>query len=129
MLDLTVVLLFVAVSVWFGLRSRRLASRNLDEHFLAGRSVSGWRAGFSMAATQFAADTPLLVMGMLAISGASSPWRLWIYGLAFLLMGFVLGSAWRRAGVLTDAELTTLRYSGRGAATLRILTALYYGTW
>ncbi len=128
MLDLSIVAVFVAYSICVGIRSRRLASRNLSEYFLAGRSMRGWKSGFSMAATQFAADTPLLVMGMLAVGGASSLWRLWVYGLAFLLMGFVLGSAWQRAGVLTDAELTTLRYSARGALTLRVLKAIYYGT-
>jgi solute:Na+ symporter, SSS family len=53
---------------------------------------------------------------------------LWIYALAFLLMGFLLGGAWQRARVLTDAEFTMLRYSARGAFTLRILKAVYYGT-
>jgi len=128
MLDLAILAVFVLYSLYVGWSSRRLASRSLTEYFLAGRSVSGWRAGFSMAATQFAADTPLLVMGLLAVGGVFSLWRLWIYGLAFLLMGFVLGAAWRRAGVLTDAELTVIRYSAKGALTLRVLKALYYGT-
>ena len=128
MLDLAIVLAFIAYSVAVGLRARKQASKDLTEYFLAGRTVSGWRAGFSMAATQFAADTPLLVMGLLAVGGAFSLWRLWIYGLAFLLMGFVLGAAWRRAGVLTDAELTMVRYSAKGALLLRALKAVYYGT-
>jgi len=127
-IDLLIILAFVVYSVALGFASRRRASEGLDEYFLAGRRVRGWQAGFSMAATQYAADTPLLVMGLLAVGGAFSLWRLWIYGLAFLLMGFVLGAAWRRAGVLTDAELTTIRYSGRGAQALRALKAVYYGT-
>jgi SSS family solute:Na+ symporter len=128
MLDLSILAAFVLYSLYVGWSSRRQASRSLDEYFLAGRSVSGWRAGLSMAATQFAADTPLLVMGLLAVGGVFSLWRLWIYGLAFLLMGFVLGAAWRRAGVVTDAELTVLRYSAKGALLLRALKAVYYGT-
>ncbi len=115
-------------SLTAGLTARRRASRNLEEYFLAGRAETGWRAGLSMAATQFAADTPLLVTGLLAASGVFALWRLWIYALAFLLMGFVLGAAWRRAGVLTDAELTMQRYSAQGALTLRALKAIYYGT-
>jgi len=128
MLDFVIIAAFVIYSVAVGLRSRQQASRSLDEYFLAGRSVSGVRAGFSMAATQFAADTPLLVMGLLAVGGIFSLWRLWIYGLAFLLMGFVLAAAWRRAGILTDAELVMVRYSSRGALALRGLKAVYYGT-
>ena len=118
----------MGLSVAAGFAARRRASRNLEEYFLAGRSEPGWRAGLSMAATQFAADTPLLATGLLAASGVFALWRLWIYALAFLLMGFVLGAAWRRAGILTDAELTMQRYSAKGALTLRTLKAIYYGT-
>lgn len=127
-LDLAIVLAFVAVSVLAGFAARRRASRNLDEYFLGGRTIKGWRAGVSMAATQYAADTPLLVAGLVAVGGVFSLWQLWVYGLAFLLLGFVLGAAWRRAAVLTDAELTTERYSGRGVLGLRVTKAIYYGT-
>ena len=56
-LDFLIVAAFVAYAVGSGLRNRRAASRNLEEYFLANRSLSGWQAGLSMAATQFAADT------------------------------------------------------------------------
>jgi Na+/proline symporter len=128
MIDLIIILAFVAYSVGNGFRNRAKASESLEEYFLAGRSVRGWRAGFSLAATQFAADTPLLVTGLIATGGIFMLWRLWIYGLGFLMIGFLLGRAWRRARVLTDAELTELRYSGRGALVLRGLKAVYYGT-
>jgi Na+/proline symporter len=127
-IDLVIVLLFVAYSVANGFRHRARASQNLEEYFLAGRSVRGWRAGTSLAATQFAADTPLLVTGLIATGGVFLLWRLWIYGLGFLMIGFLLGRAWRRARVITDAELTEIRYSGRGALALRGLKAVYYGT-
>jgi Na+/proline symporter len=128
MVDLIIVVAFVAYSLAVGLRSRRLASAGLHEYFLAGRTLKGWRAGVSMAATQYAADTPLLVAGLVAASGVFALWRLWIYGVAFLLMGYLLGACWRRAGVLTDAELVSLRYSGPGVLPLRALKAVYYGT-
>lgn len=51
-------------------------------------------------------------------------WRLWVYGLAFLLMGFLVAAFWRRARILTDAELVEVRYSGRGRLPLRLI---YFG--
>ncbi|MEE9170983.1 MAG: sodium:solute symporter family protein, partial [bacterium] len=128
MIDLLIVLAFVVYAICVGLRSRKKASQNLQEYFLAGKTLKGWQAGISMAATQFAADTPLLVTGLIATGGIFLVWRLWIYGLGFLLIAFVFAAGWRRAGVLTDAELTEIRYSGRGVLGLRILKALYYGT-
>ena len=128
MIDFAIVALFVVYSVTSGFLARRKASQGLSEYFLAGRTIRGWRAGVSMAATQYAADTPMLVAGLVAMSGIFAVWRLWSYAIAFLLMGFLLGRAWRRAGVLTDAELTEVRYSGRGVLALRGLKAIYYGT-
>ncbi|KJH80899.1 Na+:solute symporter [Pseudomonas sp. KSR10] len=128
MLDLAIVAAFILYGLGSGLRARGKASQSLDEYFLAGRTIKGWKAGFSMAATQFAADTPLLVTGLVATAGVFALWRLWIYGLAFLLMAFVFAVCWRRAGVLTDAELTRVRYSGKGVTPLRLLKAIYYGT-
>ena len=127
-IDLAILAAFIVYAVSAGIRNRRAASRNLAEYFLAGRRLPGWQAGLSMAATQFAADTPLLVTGLIATAGIFALWQLWIYALAFLLMGFVLSAGWRRAGVLTDAELTELRYGGRAAAVLRGVKAVYFGT-
>ncbi len=126
--DLLIVALFILYAISSGLRNRRAASRDLEAYFLADRSLPGWKAGLSMAATQFAADTPLLVTGLVATAGIFALWQLWIYGLAFLLMGFVLAPGWRRAGVVTDAELTEARYGGRAAIVLRGIKAIWFGT-
>ncbi len=126
--DWAILAAFIIYALYAGFRERVQASQNLDEYFLAGRSLSGWKAGLSMAATQFAADTPLLVTGLVATAGIFALWRLWIYALAFLLMGFLLAPSWRRVGVLTDAELTEVRYGHRAAAALRGIKAIYFGT-
>ncbi len=126
--DVVILTAFVVYSVTVGFRHRRQASRSLEEYFLAGRTLRGWQAGLSMAASQFAADTPLLVTGIVAVSGIFGLWQFWIYAVTFLQMGFVLAGAWRRAGVVTDAELTEVRYGGRPAAVLRAVKAVYLGT-
>lgn len=126
--DAAMVLAFVVWAVVAGLRARRVSGTDLEQYFLAGRTLPGWKAGLSMAATQFAADTPLLVTGLVASAGIAALWRMWIYAIAFLLVGFVLGGPWRRAGVLTDAELAELRYGGRAALALRVIKAVYFGT-
>lgn len=128
MIDLAMVLGFVGYAVYSGMSSKDEASKDLDEYFLAGRSLSGTKAGMSMAATQFAADTPLLVAGLIATGGLYSLWRLWIYGVSFLVIGFIFSTKWRRSGVITDAELTEVRYSGKHIPHLRFLKAFYYGT-
>ena len=127
-IDIAILVAFIVHALSAGFRSQKEASQNLEEYFLAGRSLPGWQAGLSMAATQFAADTPLLVTGLIATAGIFSIWRMWIYAVAFLLMGFLLAPCWRRSNVITDAELTEIRYGKKPAAFLRGVKALYAGT-
>jgi len=127
-LDVAIVVAFVIWCLVSGWRARTAASRSVEDFFLAGRTLPGWKAGLSMAATQFSADTPLLVVGLVATTGVFGLWRLWIYAVAFLFMGLVLGPAWRRAAVITDAELAEVRYGSRLALVLRAAKALYFGT-
>ena len=127
-LEYLVLLFFMIYAVYLGFKSRAVASKSQVEYFLAGRSLEGWKAGTSMAATQYSADTPLLVAGLVATGGIFQLWRLWGYVVAFLLLAFLFGPCWRRSGVVTDAELTELRYGGRLALALRIIKAIHLGT-
>ena len=57
-------LLFTLVlGLWLARRNR-----SEDDYFVAGRSLNGWLAGASMAATTFSIDTPLYVAGLVAQS-------------------------------------------------------------
>lgn len=44
-----------------------------------------------------------------------------------MIGAFVVSHLWKRSGVLTDNEITELRYGGRPAAGLRLFRALYFG--
>ncbi|MBP9838284.1 MAG: Na+:solute symporter [Proteobacteria bacterium] len=126
-LDITIIFIFLLFCLYSGLKEKNKASRSLEDYFLAGRSASGWSAGISMAATQFAADTPLLITGLVATRGVFSLWQMWIYALSFLFLGFVLSGSWHRAAVITDAELSEIRYSSKIAPLLRLFKAIYFG--
>jgi Na+/proline symporter len=49
-IDVLIFAAFLAYSIWSGLRSRSVAGQSLEEYFLAGRTLPGWKAGLSMAA-------------------------------------------------------------------------------
>ncbi len=98
-----------------------LSSRNRsnEDYFVAGRRLTGWLAGASMAATTFSIDTPLYVAGLVGTRGLSGNWEWWSFGLAHVAMALVFAPLWRRSGVITDAAFTELRYGGKPAAWLR----------
>nr|WP_228007231.1 sodium:solute symporter family protein [Cyanobium sp. LEGE 06143] len=105
-----------------------LARRNRDQsdYFVAGRSLKGWLAGASMAATTFSVDTPLYVAGLVGVRGLAGNWEWWSFGVAHVAMAVVFAPLWRRSGVLTDAAFTELRYGGATAAWLRGIKAFLF---
>ena len=80
-----------------------------------------------MVATTFAADTPLVVTGMVARYGIAGNWLWWNMAASGMLTVFFFARLWRRAGVMTDVEFAELRYAGKPAAFLRGFRALYLG--
>ncbi len=108
--------LLTTLSLGFWLAHR---IQNENDYFVAGRRLSGWLAGASMAATTFSIDTPLYVAGLVGTRGLAGNWEWWSFGLAHVAMAVVFAPLWRRSGVLTDAAFTELRYGGTPAAWLR----------
>jgi len=125
-LDWAVIALYLAFALCIGFWVRERASQGRESYFLAGRTLPWWWAGTSIAATTFAADTPLAITGIVADRGLSGNWLWlsWIGVHAAVIVYFA--TKWRRSRTLTDAELIQLRYSGRAADALRVLRALLY---
>jgi Na+/proline symporter len=126
-LDWLVVAVYLAVTLWLGIFLARRGSRSLAEYIVGGRAVPWWLAGASMAAVTFNVDTPLYVAGVVARRGVAGNWEWWSFAFAHVAMAVVLARLWRRAEVMTDAELIELRYGGRPAALLRATRAFLFG--
>jgi SSS family solute:Na+ symporter len=125
--DWSVVALYFLFNLGVGLYYKSRASRSTAEFFLSGRNVPWWLAGTSMVATTFAADTPLVVTGLVARNGIAGNWLWWNLLASGMLTVFFYARLWRRAGVMTDIEFSEIRYAGPPAAFLRGFRALYLG--
>ncbi|MFQ5678189.1 MAG: sodium:solute symporter family protein [Gemmatimonadota bacterium] len=114
--------LTLAVGLWLA----RRAKGGLEDFFVGGRSLPWWLAGTSMAATTFSVDTPLYVTGLVARRGIAGNWEWWAFALSHLLLIYLFARLWRRAKVVTDVELSEIRYGGRPAAILRATRAFLF---
>ncbi|HCX52956.1 MAG: sodium:solute symporter family protein [Parasynechococcus sp.] len=121
-IDWVLLIAYLVMTLVLGLWLAR-RNRGEDDYFVAGRRLSGWLAGASMAATTFSIDTPLYVAGLVGSRGLAGNWEWWSFGLAHVAMAVVFAPLWRRSGVLTDAAFTELRYGGAAAAWLRGIKA------
>jgi solute:Na+ symporter, SSS family len=125
-LDWLVVALYLVTSLALGLWMARRGARNVAEFFVGSRAIPWWLAATSMAATTFNVDTPLYVAGRVARAGVMGNWEWWCFALAHVLLAVLLARLWRRASVVTDLELTELRYAGPSAAFLRGFRAFLF---
>jgi solute:Na+ symporter, SSS family len=125
--DWIVIVGYLLANLLIGLYYRQRASGNTEEFFISGRDVSWWLAGTSMVATTFAADTPLLVCGLVARQGIAGNWIWWGSCVGGMLTVFFFARYWRRAEILTDVQLVEIRYGGKPAAFLRGFKAVYLG--
>src|SRR5215210_7858290 len=107
-IDWAIVFGYFALSTVIGLAFSKKGGESLDEYFLSGRQVPWWLAGAAMVATTFAADTPLVVTGLVATKGVAGNWLWWNM-------------------VMSDVEFAEIRYGGKPAAFLRGFRALYLG--
>lgn len=125
--DWLIIIIFIVLSWYLSTQYHKKKIQNLNDYFLGGRDLPWYVAGISMVATTFAADTPLAVAEIVAISGISGNWIWWNALAGGLLTAIFFAKLWHRSGVLTEAELIELRYSGIAAKFLRRFKGLYLG--
>ena len=125
-LDLSIIAGYLLLMLILGLAFARRAGSSTQEFFLSGRSLPWFVAGTSMAATTFASDTPLVITELVRTEGIGSNWIWFNFAISHLVTTFFLARLWHRSGVTTDVELCELRYSGRGAAILRLFKGIFY---
>lgn len=112
-----------APALWFA----RRAGRGTDEFFASGRAAPWWLIGTSMVATTFSTDTPNLVTDLVRGGGVSANWAWWAFLVTGIATVFFFARMWRRSGALTDLEFYEMRYSGKPAAAVRGVRAVYLG--
>jgi solute:Na+ symporter, SSS family len=125
--DFAIVGLYFAIIVPFGLYFARRAKRSMLDYFISHRSMPWWLAGTAMVSTTFSADTPLAVTEMVVKNGVAGNWLWWSMLGSGMLTAFFFARLWRRAEIVTDVELSELRYAGKPAAFLRAFRAGYLG--
>lgn len=126
-IDWVIVVIFLGITLFIGLKFKNKASGSLTDFFLAGRNLPWYIAGISMVATTFAADTPLWVAEVIKKNGISGNWLWWNMLIGGMLTTFFFAKMWRKANVLTELEFLELRYAGKAAKLFRKFKSVYLG--
>ncbi|MEM8832825.1 MAG: sodium:solute symporter family protein [Cyanobacteria bacterium P01_G01_bin.19] len=119
LIDWLIVIIYFILTIGLGIFLSRKASQSMEDFFVSGRSLPWWLAGTSMAATTFSIDTPLYICGVVSSRGIAGNWEWWSFGISHVILIYIFSRLWRRSQIVTDAELTEMRYGGKTAAILR----------
>ena len=125
--DWVIVAAFFAITLGIGMSAAKLAGKSMAEFFVGGRSMPWWLLGFSMVATTFSTDVPNLVTNFVREKGVFGNWCWWAMLPSGMTTAFLYAKLWRRSGTITDLEYYEIRYSGKLAAWLRGVRAVYLG--
>ena len=87
-----IIIAFMALSLWIGVKYKTSAEKSLTDYFLGGRNLPWYIAGISMVATTFAADTPLAVTELVVKNGVSGNWLWWNFLAGGILTTFFFSS-------------------------------------
>ena len=128
-LDWSLIAALLGFSLLVGVLVKDQASEGgLESFFTAGRNMKWWFLGTSIVATTFASDTPLAITGWIAQYGIAGNWFWWGGVIGTVAMTVFFARKWRVSGVVTDVELTEMRYGGKPAAILRSVKAFINAT-
>src|SRR4051812_683513 len=100
LLDWSAIIGYLAITLLLGLYFRSRSGKSVDDYFVSGRNVSWWLAGTSMVATTFAADTPLVVTGLVYTQGIAGNWLWWAFLLSGMMTVFLFARLLRGVGMV-----------------------------
>ena len=112
-------------SIVVGIVLSRRGTADTASYFKSAGGLPWWLLGVSIIATSFAADTPLVVSGLVITDGISGNWFWWCQVPIVMAGVWFYARLWRRANPMTDMELLAQRYSGPEASFLRGFKSFY----
>jgi Na+/proline symporter len=126
-LDIGIILLFLATSVIVGYWVSHRAAKSTKNYFLGGNVLPWWVLGVSNASGMFDVAGTMLLVYWMFIYGLKSVWIPWMWPVFNQIFLMVYLSGWlRRSGVTTGAEWIKFRFGeNRGAQLSHIIVVVF----
>ncbi len=126
-LDYGIVVVYLSVLVWIGVRLQRKASQGIDSFFLGNRKIPWWALGASGMATNTDVAGTMVITALIYAMGIQG-FYIEIRGGVVLIMAFLMvymGKWNRRSQAMTVAEWMTFRFGeGSQGKAARVLSAI-----
>ncbi|MCG8636472.1 MAG: sodium:solute symporter family protein [Desulfobacterales bacterium] len=121
-IDLITVLMYMLFVIYIGIRATKRV-KNTEDFFLAGRSLSKWQAGCSLAATDMGASVLVGAAGWGYTQGYCSVWWCWSAIPGFIIMAELVGRL-RQFRLTTVPEYLEWRYGPHARVISAVIHAI-----
>ena len=127
LLDVGIIVFFLAMSVLIGYWVSHWASRDTKSYFLGGNMLPWYLLGVSNASGMFDIAGTMLLVTWLFVYGMKSVWIPWLWPVFNQVFLMVYLSGWlRRSGVTTGAEWIKVRFGeGLGAQLSHLIVVIF----
>ena len=91
----------------------KMAAKNPESYFLAGKSLPWWVIGVAHGSSGIDITGTMWFVTMLFVYGVKATWLLWVWPLFSVIFRMMYLGTWvRRSNVLTGAEWMRTRFGG-----------------
>jgi len=126
-LDITIIVLYLLLMLAVGWVVAKLAAKNPESYFLAGKSLPWWMIGVAHGSSGIDISGTMWFVMVLFVYGVKGVWLLWVWPLFNVVFRMVYLGAWvRRSNVLTGAEWMYTRFGRTRGSELAYLSIVVY---
>lgn len=110
-LDLSIILIYLAVTIFMGFWISKRASKNLEAYFLGENNIKWYFLGLSNASGMFDISGTMWTVTILFVYGLKSAWIPWLWPVWNQVFMMIFLAVWlRRSNVMTGAQWITTRF-------------------
>jgi len=126
-LDIAIVVAYLLMMVAVGWVVAKMAARNPESYFLAGKSLPWWMIGIAHGSSGLDISGTMWFVMVLFVYGVKGVWLLWVWPLFNVIFRMVYLGTWvRRSNVLTGAEWMYTRFGRNTGTELAYLSMVVY---
>jgi Na+/proline symporter len=125
--DITIITLYFLLMIVVGWFVAKLAARNPESYFLAGKSLPWWMIGIAHGSSGVDISGTMWFVMVMFVYGVKGVWLLWVWPLFNVIFRMVYLGTWvRRSNVLTGAEWMRTRFGHSRGAELAYISIVAY---
>ncbi|WP_420401888.1 sodium:solute symporter family protein [Flagellimonas sp.] len=126
-IDLSIIIIYVVLTLFIGIWVSKKASQGLDSYFLGGNNIKWYYLGLSNGSGMFDVSGTAWMVGILFLYGAKSFMFMWLWPVWNQIFVMMFLAVWiRRSNIMTGSEWILTRFGdGRAGRASHFIIAVF----